>query len=106
MDNERMLSAVTSIMQYFKWTGHSTQFDGIDELYDSIDQALLALPFIRPDEEMLDAIRLELQYRYQIKNADPGHSIQFDYDAPKWYTQKLEDGKITGEFWNRYKCNW
>jgi len=103
LDYERMLSAVTSIMQYFKWTGHSTQFDSMDQLYNSIDQALASLSFIKPDKEMLDAIRMELQYRYQIKNSDPGHSIQFDYDAPKWYSQKLNDGKITGQFWNRYK---
>ena len=104
MDQERMLSAVTAIAQFFKLTKVTGQFEDLDALYAAIDRALAAMPFVHPDAEMLDAIRHEMQYRYQIRNADPGHSIQFDYNAPKWYSEKLEAGKITGEFWERYKA--
>ena len=103
MDRERLLSAVTAIAQFFKWT-NSEQFEDLDALNTAIDKALSVLTYFHLDAEMIDASRYEMQYRYQIRNADPGHSIQFDYDAPKLYSQKLESGQITGEFWDRYKA--
>ena len=64
MDRERLLSAVTAIAQFFKWT-NSEQFEDLDALNTAIDKALSVLTYFHLDAEMIDASRYEMQYRYQ-----------------------------------------
>lgn len=102
-DRNSLTFAINSITSYFGYTGHSVRFESDAELYAAVDEALKVLSFIEVDPEMLAAIRNEMRYRYQVKNADPGHSIQFDYDAPKWYSKKLEQTDRSTIFWDRYR---
>ena len=101
-DQEQILNIASSFASILKIKGHDGKFEDLDALYNELDNFLNTVS-IRLDHETLDEVRLELQCKYQISNKDPGHSIQFDYDQPKWYSEALQEGRIEDKFWSRYK---